>query len=265
MTFRGWVAEHLVLHTCRFIKGYGFDTIIHLPEFFTVNDAIYHSFLFASLARRDEITYIIADTNFMTSSHTKGAPVITSALISSLTIFGKPVFLEAALERYPHAPTVKDGITFALSAGATGVGLTNWLPFVSAAHLPAYLPSSMVPCEHAVSTAVLAPKHTFLGLRGLQNMPQDPFHDLFVSFAEDHNSCKDRYHVYVDVLMFIAHEYKYSRIYAVRPLLCAANMIAPLDATLSRLKREGRFAGFLTIGIIPSPNETVVPIPQLLV
>ncbi|KAG2487331.1 hypothetical protein HYH03_014047 [Edaphochlamys debaryana] len=112
---------------CGAVKAGGLLCYHHTPEFFSVLDAMYGASLFKYLSASPNTDFIIMDSNFRTPNGQMIHPQKLRVYISAAIPYGKPVYFEAAMERYNNMSLLVNGFKASLLAGAPNLGITNWL------------------------------------------------------------------------------------------------------------------------------------------
>eukprot|EP00198_Chlamydomonas_reinhardtii_P013104 XP_001702441.1 predicted protein [Chlamydomonas reinhardtii] len=112
---------------CAVVQAAGVRCFHHFPEFFSVLDAVYGAAMFKHIAASPHTDFLIMDSNFRTSTGALMDPRKLRLYIAAAHAYGKPTYFEAAVERFADVKLLQAGYAHALLAGASNMGLTNWL------------------------------------------------------------------------------------------------------------------------------------------
>ncbi|KAG2487833.1 hypothetical protein HYH03_013550 [Edaphochlamys debaryana] len=224
MRFREEWGADTFNRACAVVKAAGLQCYHHFPEFFSVLDAIYAAGMFPRIAASEHTDFVIMDSNFRTSYRTAVKHTLKLRLyVGAAQAYGKPVYFEAAMERFNDRAFIVEGYKDALIAGAANMGITNWINRVemNASLTEAILPHP--PCPATERVGVFLPLQSCIGWWGLQREAeaQDPLHDFVEAIAENVTArgCGAEAAVYVELERFLADMDTFDSAVFVEPLL----------------------------------------------
>ncbi|KAG2487314.1 hypothetical protein HYH03_014031 [Edaphochlamys debaryana] len=189
MQFRVESGAEVLNRACGVVKSAGLMCFHHTPEFFSVLDSMYGASLFKYLSASPNTDFIIMDSNFRTPYGTVMDPQKLRIYVGAAKPYGKPVYFEAAVERYNNMSLLVDGYKASLLAGAPNLGITNWLGrvdlgpgFVDALHGAGERASACAATERVGVFIHLDSCNAWLGLQYAW-AHRDPLHNFVEALA----------------------------------------------------------------------------------
>ncbi|KXZ54064.1 hypothetical protein GPECTOR_5g171 [Gonium pectorale] len=241
MRFRVEFGASVFNRACAVVQNAGLKCYHHFPEFFSVLDAMYGASMFHRIAASKHTDFLIMDSNFMTPYRTVMNPVKLRIYVAAAHAYNKPVYFEAAVERFANFDLLKAGYKNAMMAGAPNMGLTNWLNRIE---LNASLTQAMYthpPCKVDELVGVFIHLDSCSAWTGLQQSSEvkDPLHNLVEDLAEKLTvNCTTDIAVYVELDRFTSDIEHFTRAVFVEPLfLYGSNELLSYAAAKMALKQ----------------------------
>ncbi|GIL69580.1 hypothetical protein Vretifemale_470, partial [Volvox reticuliferus] len=181
ISFRELHGAQVLNRACAAVQAAGVRCFHHVPELFTVLDAVYGTTLFKQIAASSNTDFIIINSNFKTSYGDATSPTKTQLNVAAAAAYGKQVYFEASLEHSPSLESLQSVVTLALMAGAEGVGISNWLgKYDLNPELLAALQPVVPSCPVTELVGVFIHLDSCSAFHGLQwaYPRKDPVHDL---------------------------------------------------------------------------------------
>ncbi|KAG2425719.1 hypothetical protein HXX76_013561 [Chlamydomonas incerta] len=208
---------------CATVHAAGLMCFHHFPEFFTVIDAMYGATMFRLIASSPFTDFVIMDSNFMTPYGTVMNPHKLRVYISAAHAYGKPVYFEAAVERFKDYALLEAGFYNSLLAGADNIGITNWHTRVDMNASLAKAMTAAPTCGSCELVGVFLHLQSCAAYHGLQWQwaRKDPLHDMVEELAEKlhDGDCGTDIAVYIELDKFLADMGSFSRAVFVEPLV----------------------------------------------
>ncbi|GLI63535.1 hypothetical protein VaNZ11_006523 [Volvox africanus] len=130
LKFRELEGAKVLSRACSVVQSAGIQCFHHVPELFTVLVAVYGITMFKYIASDPHTDYIVLDASFSTPYGSPVHPAKLRLSVAAAVGYGKPVHLGAAVQDSIDYDLLSSAFRNALLAGAAGVGITNWLPYI---------------------------------------------------------------------------------------------------------------------------------------
>ncbi|KAG2452940.1 hypothetical protein HYH02_002277 [Chlamydomonas schloesseri] len=202
---------------CAAVQAAGALCFHHVPEFFTVLDAVYGTSMIKHIAASPHTDFLIVDSGLRTPYGTVMNPTKLRMFVGAVVSYGKPVHFEAAVR-----PDVSSSMAAyellgsaarnALLAGARGLGVTGWLGRLAPdAQLAAALQPPPLECPGGARggelVGVFIHMESCMAWHGLQwhSARKDPLHDFVQDLADTLSTrCDTDVVVHVELERFAA-------------------------------------------------------------
>ncbi|GLC41864.1 hypothetical protein PLESTM_001259400 [Pleodorina starrii] len=223
ITFRELYGAQVLNRACAAVQASGARCFHHVPEFFTVLDAVYGTTMLKHIAASPNTDFLIVSSNFQTSYGAAMSPTKIRLGLAAVAVYGKPVYFEAALEHSPSLESVEAAVHLALTAGVNGVGLSNWLGRVKPGPpLLAALQPQVPYCRTTEAVGVFVHLDSCAAFHGLQWKwdRKDPIDDVVQGLAEPlAASCGISVSVFLELATLQAALTSLDRVVFVEPLV----------------------------------------------
>ncbi|KXZ41551.1 hypothetical protein GPECTOR_399g226 [Gonium pectorale] len=226
LKFREDLGSSIYNNACAAVKRGGLQCFHHFPEFFSVLDAIYGASMFKRLAASQHTDFVIMDSNFRTPYGTLMNPHKLRIYVAAAQSYGKPIYFEAAVERFSGLDVLEAGFRNSLMAGGVNLGITNWHTRVE---MNASLAAAMRPkvdgsgaCKPAELVGLFLHLDSCSMFHGLQWKwaRKDPLHDFVEDLAEQlSRDCSTDIAVYIELDRFLADMHTFDRVVFVEPTI----------------------------------------------
>ncbi|GFR43114.1 hypothetical protein Agub_g4115 [Astrephomene gubernaculifera] len=223
--------EHGAAHfnaACATVHEAGLQCFHHFPEFFSVIDAIYGAPMFKHIVASPVTDFVIMDSNFRTPYGTLMNPNKLRLYVGAAVPYGKPVYFEAAVERFADLKLLEAGFRATLLAGAPNLGITNWHTRVEVNESLARIMGDEVAPKCATTEVVGVFLHldSCAVFHGLQFgwVRKDPLHDFVEDLADRlAQDCGTDVGVYIELDRFLADLPRFNRVVFIEPLILYGN------------------------------------------
>ncbi|PNH04709.1 hypothetical protein TSOC_009088 [Tetrabaena socialis] len=226
LRFREEFGADIYNRACATVQAAGLQCFHHFPEFFTVMDAIYGAAMFKRIAASPHTDFLIMDSNFLTPYGTVMNPHKLRLYISAAHSYGKPVYFEAAVERFPLLGLLAAGYQSAMLAGADSVGIANWHTRVEMNATLGAIMRAAPECRACELVGVFVHLDSCSAWHGLQwgRFRTNPLHDFIDELAERlSEECGTDVAVYIELNRFLADMPTFTRAVFVEPLVLYGN------------------------------------------
>ncbi|GIM09855.1 hypothetical protein Vretimale_13659 [Volvox reticuliferus] len=268
ISFRELHGAQVLNRACAAVQAAGVRCFHHVPELFTVLDAVYGTTLFKQIAASSNTDFIIINSNFKTSYGDATSPTKTQLNVAAAAAYGKQVYFEASLEHSPSLESLQSVVTLALMAGAEGVGISNWLgKYDLNPELLAALQPVVPSCPVTELVGVFIHLDSCSAFHGLQwaYPRKDPVHDLVQSISEKlaaSNSCGGAISVYLELSALVAELPSLDRVVFIEPVVLLGDAQLELYAQAKEAVR-GMQHQFVQLPLNQTRGIRVAVIPDL--